>query len=1359
MNNLSARVLASIRANSGAVVLASALTLGVSVAGILSAPVALAQSSGASLSGTVTDTTGAVIPTAQITLVNASTKFKTKVNANSVGFFNFSGIAPGTYNITVTAPGFESYAVKDVDLHSGDAKALSAVNLKIGKAEISVTVEADSGAVIEQSGERSSLITAEDMTRLATEGRNATELVKMLPGFAMAPGSNGLTNSSGYDPGVMGFNSAVGSYAASGTPLDGGVALVSDGTSVIDPGNMGGSTQDINMDMTSEVKVSTSNFGADSAKGPVVITAVGKSGGTEFHGEGYMHARTYQLNSDNWLWKDYKTNTPQDHFYYPGGNVGGPIKIPGTNFNHNKKLIFWAGFEDYRQSMPSTGDLTAMVVPTANMRAGKFDYADISDICGGVTLNNGVSNSPIYVTNAAGQKINTNGPVYCITPTDAGAAGAYASITNGNVAPFASTVGTALNKLYPQANTAPTAQNGYINYSVLPQVTQNGWQAKGRIDYNATDNDKIYVTYGREDETGELLRNLYYSEPYTAVYPGNVQNVMTSHTAGLNWTHIYSSSLTSELYGGFTHFINPYKISNLNAVSNTTLGINIGGGWFGNNYSQMPAIENTWWGLETGLPNYFMQGFPDGGKGAINLIKQSFNGGLNFTKVLKTHTAKFGFYFEDSSNDQTQTDLWNQGTISFSGQSTFEYGAAAYSGAHSSNASWSGCGGSEPICFNSVADSMMGIPDSFSQSNIDPSINLAYKTVAFYGTDTWKATNKLTVDYGLRVEHLGSWYDKAGYGFAVFDPTLYKTQSGNFSGGNAAAGLVLAGQGYSNFTDSALGSGSAAIPFPGVKVRKAAPGVNVTTDSSLTMSGVSTRFAFVEPRFGVAYDVFGNGKTVVRGGWGEYRFHDSWNDYNGAAATTRGYAAPSADNNGGAEDINTFLGGEQGKYTSATAQQVMSNTIYVVNANDDLQPLMQSYNFTISQQAPWSSVFELGYTGNQGKSLYTRGNLANINAMPLGTLANTIPAGATKFTNGGAAPYCNDIYPQLSASTCITPVDPTSPSYNVSNVTMNSMSNIMEDLVRPYAYYHAIYANTHKAYSNYNAMVVSWNRTKGAFIWGTNYTWSKALGIRGDYLSGGIGDPLHLKNNYGVLGIDRSSVVNFTYSYQEGRKIKGNRLLGILGNYWEISGITNWQQGFNVQVNNGSNNTNFGFSGALPQTAIPGVVQSGNAALASRAVNSLANLGTPDVNLMPTLLCNPSAHSASRQFINPACLGIPSLGTNGPFNYPYIHGPSFFNSDLSIYKNIQISDRQKLQLQGSAFNFLNHAPWSFDISNEQNVTATVVKSSTGSTAPANSIANYLQYGSSNATKNPNTFGYINTKYGRRLVELGAKYTF
>jgi len=315
-------------------------------------------------------------------------------------------------------------------------------------------------------------------------------------------------------------------------------------------------------------------------------------------------------------------------------------------------------------------------------------------------------------------------------------------------------------------------------------------------------------------------------------------------------------------------------------------------------------------------------------------------------------------------------------------------------------------------------------------------------------------------------------------------------------------------------------------------------------------------------------------------------------------------------------------------------------------------------------------------------------------------------------------------------------------------------------LARPYAYYHQVFVNTHKAYSNYNAMIVSWNRSKGAFIWGANYTWSKALGIRGDYLSGSGGDPTNIKNNYGVLGIDRSSVVNFNYSYQEGRLIKGNRLLGLVANNWELSGITSWQQGFNVQFNNGnSGNTNFGFSGTLPQTAIPGVTQSTSSKLLTRAVNGNANIGTPDVNLMPTLLCNPGVHTTSRQFLNSACLGVPSIGTNGQFNYPYIHGPSYFNSDLSIYKDITITDRQKLQIQGSAFNFLNHPLWSFNTSNLNNVAATVVGSATGSGASVNSISNYLQYGNSNASKNPNTFGYINTKYGRRLVELGIKYTF
>jgi hypothetical protein len=301
-----------------------------------------------------------------------------------------------------------------------------------------------------------------------------------------------------------------------------------------------------------------------------------------------------------------------------------------------------------------------------------------------------------------------------------------------------------------------------------------------------------------------------------------------------------------------------------------------------------------------------------------------------------------------------------------------------------------------------------------------------------------------------------------------------------------------------------------------------------------------------------------------------------------------------------------------------------------------------------------------------------------------------------------------------------------------------SLTAVQIDALRPYGFYHQINYVTHGAKSNYNALQVSWNRQKGAFIWGANYTWSKALGVMG-YEP----DQTNYKNNYGPLPTDRSQIFNITYSWEEGRLFHGNRLVGGVLNGWEISGISGVQSGSNLQA---IYNTNFGFGGTVPSIDPNG----------GKPLNNTGLLGTPDINLQPLLTCDPGSglHSSgnNHRFINTSCFAVPDTAAstiqNGPFWWPYLHGPAYMSNDLSVYKNLfqGESKSRSLQLRLSAFNFLNHALVAFNPSNT-NYSLNMALNSTGN---GSNFSDFLQYP---------TFGATNYSSGRRIVELGAKYTF
>jgi hypothetical protein len=305
---------------------------------------AQAQATGA-ISGTVNDSSDAIVVKAKIVLKNEATSDERQTLSNQSGYFAFAAVGSGTYTLRVESPGFKAWEVKGLAMNAGDKRHYM-IKLEIGSVQNEVTVAAGDGEITPvDSGERSAVLNSKQIQNLSLMGRDVTELIKILPGMSVFSGG-GIGNQAAYDPTVAGIGSAVGNgYTANGAPNRGGTDIVSDGAHIIDSGCNCNATAQINADMVQEVKVQTSNFGADSAKGPVVINAVGKSGSSEFHGQAYVQGRDSSLNSTDWYVKWQNQKKPRDRYLYPGFNVGGPVLIPGTGFNRNRKLIFWTGFE------------------------------------------------------------------------------------------------------------------------------------------------------------------------------------------------------------------------------------------------------------------------------------------------------------------------------------------------------------------------------------------------------------------------------------------------------------------------------------------------------------------------------------------------------------------------------------------------------------------------------------------------------------------------------------------------------------------------------------------------------------------------------------------------------------------------------------------------------------------------------------------------------------------------------------------------------------------------------------------------------------------------------------------------------
>ena len=261
------------------------------------------------------------------------------------------------------------------------------------------------------------------------------------------------------------------------------------------------------------------------------------------------------------------------------------------------------------------------------------------------------------------------------------------------------------------------------------------------------------------------------------------------------------------------------------------------------------------------------------------------------------------------------------------------------------------------------------------------------------------------------------------------------------------------------------------------------------------------------------------------------------------------------------------------------------------------------------------------------------------------------------------------------------------------------------------------------AYSNYNGLQVSFNRQAGRFAFMLNYTYSKALGITGGSgLGGNVANNLDIDQNYGGLSFDRRHIFNAAYSFEMPPVVHGSRVLGGLVNGWQLSGITQFQRGVNLQMNNGSVNFNLN----VPADTLPD----------GQSLTNKTVAGTSSVTLMPVLTCDPTQGLGSRQYVNPSCFALPAPGMNGGYIMPEMFGPSFFNSDLSLFKNFNFSEARKLQFRFSGYNFLNHPLWSFGHDNNLN----------------------LAFGADGKVSNSN-FGLVTNKVGRRIIQVAVKFYF
>ena len=573
----------------------------------LAAGACLAQDS--SITGSVRDSSGAVIPDATVTVTNNQQSFTRSVVTNSSGDYLVPGLPAGTYDINVKAAGFQQYEVKGLVLRVAE-KARADAALTVGQVSSEITVAGTNVAQVQtESAELSGTITNKQIDQLVLNGRNFTQLVTLIPG---------VSNQTGQDEGTVGVYGSVAFSVNGGRTEYNNWEL--DGGDNMDNGSNGTLNTYPNVDAIAEVKVLTSNYGAQYGRnGSATIETITKSGTRDFHGDVFEFLRNEDFNARNFF-QDTRPVYKKHDFGY---TIGGPVFIPKV-FNTNRDKTFFFFSEEWRKELVP-GQTFNQLVPSGAERNGNF-----SDVCPGPNC-----------------------------PTIPGTGQPYPN----NQVPVTPQAQTLLS-LIPQANSGSGASS-YFNGA--PSQKTNYREELVRVDQNFSDKERFFFRF-IHDSWNTATATPLWSTP-TGSFPTVGTNFVGPGVSLVaNLTSTVSATLLNEFVFSYTtDHISLTTIGNAARPSNFDMP-----GIFNNGFRGLlpnVTIENT---AEYGSGFSAATGyFPWHNSNPTYTYKD------NLTKIIGTHNLLFGALFiaaqknEDSSVFQSA-----QGTLTFNGTAAGSTGNA-----------------------------------------------------------------------------------------------------------------------------------------------------------------------------------------------------------------------------------------------------------------------------------------------------------------------------------------------------------------------------------------------------------------------------------------------------------------------------------------------------------------------------------------------------------------------------------------------------------------------------------------------------------------------------------------------------------
>ncbi|MFL6452064.1 MAG: carboxypeptidase regulatory-like domain-containing protein [Bryobacteraceae bacterium] len=648
------------------------------------------------------------------------------------------------------------------------------------------------------------------------------------------------------------------------------------------------------VDSTQEMQILTSSYSAEygrAAGGQIRI--ITKSGGTEFHGAAYEYVRNNAFNANQWARNTNATTGYVLPFRYNqyGYNIGGPFYIPG-HFNKDKSRFFWYYGNEwlkYRNTDSSVtpGNPGLLTVPTALMRQGNFSELLRSNI--------------FYST-----------PKQLVFP------GTTTPIS-GNIIPpnLLSPNGLGILKAYPDANTVnPIGGNGNWYATAIHPIDQRKDQLNA--DMVLTDNQRL-----------SFRRNNYiYDERIP--FDNNSDRVprifsRPNQTNAINYVWTISPTIVNEAIASVSLDANYIGLDLPNVFNRANAGLNY------------PYLFPTGKVVPYRIPTVTMSNFStlNGGPYPSQSSGMIYTAADSITWIKGTHTIKFGGYFErsgENDNDEINVSQVPGGTNNQNGAFTFtDTRLNLY-----------------PTTGVAVANAAMGLFDQYSELGQRAYTPFRGSMTEAFVQDSWKATSKLHIDYGVRYSVIVP-YSSLWRNMIVFDPSLYDpTKAVKL---NPATGLVIPGSGdpYNGMVIPGDGWPDAAKG----RVPEASSGAYNYLFRGITNHYSDIQWGQIQPRVGIAYQM--TPKTVIRAGGGRFFTRVGVSDSvflggNPPFQPTASVNGGNADNPGGTS-TNAF------PLTVTTQSKTFKN------------PESWNWNFTVERELPGNSVVSVAYVGRRGLHL------------------------------------------------------------------------------------------------------------------------------------------------------------------------------------------------------------------------------------------------------------------------------------------------------------------------------------------------------------------------------------------------------